>query len=55
VIDGAIIDKNCRIGRDVRIVNERMLQSMPETAEATISDGIVVLQKNAVIKDGWRL
>ena len=55
VVEGAIIDKNCRIGRNVRIVNERKLDSMPETDEAMISGGVVVIQKNAVIADGWRL
>lgn len=54
-IDGAIIDKNCRIGRNVRIENRQKIQESPETAEAMIVDGIVMLQKNAVFPDGWKL
>jgi glucose-1-phosphate adenylyltransferase len=54
-IEGAIVDKNCRIGRDVRIINERKLQESPETAECMICDGIVVVPKDAVLADGWRL
>ena len=45
VIEGAIIDKDCRIGRDVRIVNERKLQTAPEKDSTVISDGIVVVEK----------
>jgi glucose-1-phosphate adenylyltransferase len=55
VIDGAIIDKNCRIGRDVRIVNRQNLASSPETPEAMIVDGIVVVPKDATLADGWSL
>ena len=31
LIEGAIIDKNCRIGRNVRIVNDRRLDTSDET------------------------
>jgi glucose-1-phosphate adenylyltransferase len=55
VIEGAIIDKDCRIGRDVRIVNERQLQTAPERDSTIISDGIVVVEKGASLKNGWRL
>jgi glucose-1-phosphate adenylyltransferase len=55
IIEGAIIDKDCRTGRDVTIINARNVANTAEAAEVTISDGIVVLQKGAVIKDGWRL
>jgi glucose-1-phosphate adenylyltransferase len=54
-IEGAIVDKNCRIGRNVRIANERNLQESPETPECMICDGIVVVPKDAVLTDGWRL
>ena len=30
-IEGAIIDKNCRIGRNVRVVNEQGLENTDET------------------------
>ncbi len=46
-IEGAIVDKNCRIGRNVRIANDRQLQESPETPECMICDGIVVVPKDA--------
>jgi glucose-1-phosphate adenylyltransferase len=54
-IEGAIIDKNCRIGRNVRVANDAKLESSPETPEAMISDGIIVVQKGAALADGWKL
>ncbi|MDX1962692.1 MAG: glucose-1-phosphate adenylyltransferase [Pirellulales bacterium] len=55
VIERAIIDKNVHIGRHVRIVNERNLQTSEETAEAMICDGIAIIQKEAYLPDGWKL
>jgi glucose-1-phosphate adenylyltransferase len=52
-IQGAIIDKNCRIGRNVRIANDRGVDSSPETPECMICDGIVVVQKGAALHEGW--
>ena len=52
-IQGAIIDKNCRIGRNVRIANDAGLETSEETPEAMIRDGIACVQKGAVLGDGW--
>ena len=41
-IEGAIIDKNCRIGRNVRIINEKGWEDTQETQYGVIRDGIVV-------------
>lgn len=54
-IDGAIIDKNCRIGRNVRVANDHQVTTTAETEEAMVADGIVVVQKGATLKDGWHL
>ncbi|MBN2024458.1 MAG: glucose-1-phosphate adenylyltransferase [Pirellulales bacterium] len=54
-IEGAIIDKNCRIGRGVQIVNHRGVETSEETPEGMIRDGIVVIHKDAVVPDGWTL
>jgi glucose-1-phosphate adenylyltransferase len=51
VIHDAIVDKNARIGRGVRIVNERGLLEADGPGWA-IREGVVVVMKNAVIKDG---
>ncbi len=54
LIQGALIDKNCRIGRDVHVVNDSGKMEF-ESPEAMICDGVVVCPKNAVLPDGWRL
>ena len=53
-IDGAIIDKNCCIGRQVRIANDRGVDSSEELPEGMIADGIVMIHKAAIVRDGWR-
>ena len=50
-ISNAIIDKNARIGRGVRICNEQGVQEADGDGWA-IRDGIVVVQKNGVVPDG---
>ena len=49
-IRGAIIDKNARIGEKVRIENTRRLERSEGKGYA-IRDGIVVIEKSAVIPD----
>jgi len=55
IIQGAIVDKNCRIGRDVRIVNEDEVVDSQDADDCVIRDGIPVVVKDAVLPDGWRL
>jgi glucose-1-phosphate adenylyltransferase len=52
-IQKAIIDKNARIGRNVRIVNKDHVQEASrENLGFVIQNGIVVIIKNATIPDG---
>jgi glucose-1-phosphate adenylyltransferase len=51
VIENAILDKDCRIGADVRIVNRRGVQE-DDGADFVIREGVVVIPKGAVIPDG---
>lgn len=51
VIEKAIIDKNVRIGDDVKIVNSKGLQDH-DGPNYFIRDGIVIVTKNAVIPSG---
>jgi glucose-1-phosphate adenylyltransferase len=51
VIEQAIIDKDCRIGRNVRIVNQRRVQD-EEGPNYVIRDGIVVIPRGTTIPDG---
>ncbi|MEX0938895.1 MAG: glucose-1-phosphate adenylyltransferase [Pirellulales bacterium] len=53
-IEGAIIDKNCRIGRGVRIAdggeNDRDVSDC-----CFVRDGVVVVQKGSTLPDGWTM
>jgi glucose-1-phosphate adenylyltransferase len=51
IIERAIVDKDCRIGRNVRIVNRRGLVD-DEGDNYVIRDGVVVIPKAAVVPDG---
>ena len=55
VIQGAIVDKNARIGSGVRVVNESGAESSDEVDGCMIVDGIPVVIKDSTLPDGWRL
>lgn len=50
-IQNAIVDKNARIGKGVKLVNARKMDEETQE-EYVIRDGIIVIPKNAVIPDG---
>lgn len=54
-IEGAIIDKNVRIGRGVRIVNEQGVENRGEDEACIIRDGIPCVVKDGVVPDNFRL
>ena len=54
-IEGAIIDKNCRIGCNVRAINSRGVENSEETPFGMIRDGIFVVCKGTTLPDGWTL
>ena len=51
-IKDAIVDKNCRIGNDVRINGGKHLENT-DHALNTVKDGIVVVKKGAILQDGF--
>ena len=51
VVERAIVDKNARIGRGVRILNEAREQEK-DGAGWFIREGIVIVPKGGVIPDG---
>jgi glucose-1-phosphate adenylyltransferase len=51
VIQKAILDKRCRIGKNVRIVNQDNRREF-DGENYFIRDGIVVVPKGAVLRDG---
>lgn len=53
IINRAIIDKNARIGSGCRLVNEALAMNADgPDGSYFIRDGIIIVPKNAVIKDG---
>ncbi len=51
-IENAIVDKNARIGENVRIVNEAGIVDSEEAPHYVIRDGIVVIPKFTIVQDG---
>jgi glucose-1-phosphate adenylyltransferase len=51
IVERAILDKDCRIGANVQIVNRRNLQQ-DEGDNYVIRDGIVVIPNGALVPDG---
>jgi len=54
-IEGAIVDKNCRIGNNVVIANPRGIEECPETSTYIICDGVVVVPKETTVPNGSNL
>jgi len=53
VINRAIIDKNARIGSNVRLLNEaKLINADGDDGSYYIRDGIIIVPKNALVKDG---
>jgi glucose-1-phosphate adenylyltransferase len=53
IINRAIIDKNARIGSGVRLINEsNILEADSADNSYYIRDGIIIVPKNSVIRDG---
>ncbi len=55
LIDGAIIDKNCHIGRRVKVTNRLGVETSEDSPQAVVCDGIVVVPKEATLPDNWSL
>jgi glucose-1-phosphate adenylyltransferase len=51
IVERAILDKDCRIGANVQIINRRNLQQA-DGDNHVIRDGIVVIPNGAVVPDG---
>jgi glucose-1-phosphate adenylyltransferase len=54
VVEGAIVDKNARIGRNVVIRNDKKLKHF-DGENYYIRDGVVIILKNSRIADGTRI
>lgn len=54
-IENAIVDKNCRIGHNVRISNPNGIQQSEDAEACMVCDGIPVVVKDATIPNDWQL
>ena len=52
MIENAIVDKNARIGKNVRIINEAGVVESEEASHYVIRDKIVVIPKFTILPDG---
>ena len=52
-IEGAIVDKNCRVGRNVRLVPSPVTNTDRDFEPLLVRDGVLVLPKGAELPDGW--
>lgn len=55
LVDGAILDKNCRIGPNVQVVNSTGQQDFDAKDGCVVRDGVLVVPKNAVLSSDWKL
>jgi glucose-1-phosphate adenylyltransferase len=51
VVERAIVDKNARIGRNVKIVNDTGIVDSEEMATHVIRDGVTVVPKQTIVRD----
>ena len=54
MLDGVIVDKNARIGHNVRLVNDGNVREA-DNASFYIRNGIVIIPKGAVVPSGTRI
>ena len=52
-IEGSIVDKNCRVGRNVKLVPSPVTDTDRDFAPLLVRDGVLVLPKGAELPDGW--
>ncbi|HEY0981243.1 glucose-1-phosphate adenylyltransferase [Schlesneria sp.] len=54
LLDGVIVDKNCRIGDGVHVRGGDVLK-VPENPAVVIQDGVIVIPKGTILPDRWQL
>ena len=51
LLDGVIVDKNCRIGRNVQVSNTKPLSN--SDSSVVLADGIIVIPKETTLPNEW--
>ncbi len=52
---GAILDKNCCVGQNVRVVNPSGCETSDQWDPCVIRDGIPILIKDSTLPDNWKM
>ena len=55
VIEGAIVDRACRIGRNIRIGPRDGLEANADLGPVVIRDGVIVVPQGTILPDGYRV
>ena len=55
LLEGCILDKNCRIGRNVQVVNRMAVNDSDQYEPCYVRDGIAIVSKDATLDDGWTM
>lgn len=55
IVEGAIIDKNCRIGKNVVVRLSSANQPDGRCGPVVVRDGVIVIPKNTTLPDGWKM
>ncbi len=55
LIEGAILDKNCRVGRHVQVINRTGVEESDAYEPCEIREGIPVVPKDSTLPDGWTM
>ncbi len=55
LVEGSILDKNCRIGKHVQVINRSGADESDQFDPCFIRDGIPILTKDATLPDGWTM
>jgi glucose-1-phosphate adenylyltransferase len=53
-IENAIVDKNCHVGAGAQVIGDPQQLARISGENWEMLDGILVIPKNAVLRDGWR-
>lgn len=54
IVENAIVDKNCHVGRNVKVIGDPVQKEKIGGQYWTMLDGIIVVAKNALLGDGWQ-
>ena len=55
LIEGAILDKNARVGRHVQVANTLGLTDSDDFDPCSVREGICIVTKDATLPDGWAM